>query len=83
MTQTANSARTHELILTEREVKVLSLILEGKSSREAARLLFVSERTVDLHLARIYQKIHVVMRAQPIRPAAEFGVVDPAMQTFS
>lgn len=62
--------------LTKREIEVLSLVLEGKSSREAANSLYCSKRTVDFHLARIYEKLQVSNRVQAMRRAALLGLVD-------
>ena len=42
--------------LTKREIEVLSLIAQGCSSKEAAEALFVSKRTVDFHLANIFER---------------------------
>lgn len=62
--------------LTKREIEVLSLVLEGKSSKEAAGILVCSKRTVDFHLARIYEKLRVSNRVQAMRRAALLGLVD-------
>lgn len=62
--------------LTKREIEVLSLVLEGKSSREVAASLFCSKRTVDFHLARIYEKLQVSNRVQAMRRATLLGLVD-------
>ena len=62
--------------LTKREVEVLSLVLEGKSSREVAAALFCSKRTIDFHLARIYEKLQVSNRVQAMRRATLLGLVD-------
>jgi len=62
-------------ILTHREVQVLALILEGRSSKDVAQTLYLSKRTVDFHLARIYEKLNVQNRLQAIRRAAELGLV--------
>jgi len=62
-------------VLTVREVQVLRLILEGQSSKEVAESLYLSKRTVDFHLARIYEKLNVTNRVQAIRRAAELGLV--------
>lgn len=62
--------------LTKREIEVLSLVLEGKSSRDVAAALFCSKRTVDFHLARIYDKLQVSNRVQAMRRAALLGLVD-------
>ncbi len=62
--------------LTRRELEVLNLISEGKSSREVAAELVCSKRTVDFHLARIYEKLKVSNRVQAMRRAALLGLVD-------
>ena len=62
--------------LTKREIEVLSLVLEGKSSREVANSLYCSKRTIDFHLARIYDKLQVSNRVQAMRRAALLGLVD-------
>jgi DNA-binding NarL/FixJ family response regulator len=43
--------------LTKREVEVLRLIAAGKSNQEIAWELVLSLRTVERHIANIYQKI--------------------------
>lgn len=62
--------------LTKREIEVLSLVLEGKSSREVAVALYCSKRTVDFHLARIYEKLQVSNRVQAMRRATLLGLLD-------
>lgn len=61
--------------LTKREVEVLSLISQGHSSKEVAEDLFVSKRTVDFHLANIYDKLNVNNRVQAYREAKRMGLV--------
>lgn len=61
--------------LTKREIEVLSLIAQGHSSKEAADVLFVSKRTVDFHLANIYDKLHVANRVQAFRVATRLGLI--------
>ena len=79
----ATGYREAVIALTGREVEVLDLILEGRSSKEVAQLLCLSKRTVDFHLARIYEKLNVSNRVQAIRRAAELGLVAGAMQMVS
>lgn len=62
--------------LTKREVEVLTQVLEGKSSREVAAALYCSKRTIDFHLARIYEKLQVSNRVQAMRKATMLGLVD-------
>ncbi len=76
-TVSATSLKGSGPILTGREVEVLSLILEGRSSKEVAQMLYLSKRTVDFHLAKIYEKLNVCNRVQAIRRASELGLVPP------
>ena len=61
--------------LTKREIEVLSLVIEGRSSKEVADLLYVSKRTVDFHLANIYDKLDIEGRAALSVFAREKGLV--------
>ena len=65
--------------LTKREIEVLNLVLEGRSSREAAAALVCSKRTVDFHLARIYDKLNVSNRVQAMLRATTLGLVDVSL----
>jgi DNA-binding CsgD family transcriptional regulator len=66
---------TRGVRLTPTEVKVLSLIAQGHSSQEAADRMVVSKRTVDFHLANIYQKLQVNNRVQALRAATRLGLI--------
>jgi DNA-binding NarL/FixJ family response regulator len=59
--------------LTPRELEVLRLIAMGRSNREIARDLFVSEATVKTHVNRIFFKTGSRDRAQAIRYAYTHG----------
>ncbi|MFI6501808.1 LuxR C-terminal-related transcriptional regulator [Nonomuraea typhae] len=50
-------------ILTEREREIAELAAAGRRSREIADQLFLSPRTVEAHLARVYRKLEVSSRA--------------------
>ncbi|MDD4753477.1 MAG: LuxR C-terminal-related transcriptional regulator [Desulfitobacteriaceae bacterium] len=52
--------------LTGREQEVLEHILSGKSNREIARTLFISESTVKTHIRNIFSKYDVASRAELI-----------------
>ena len=64
--------------LTPRESDVLRLIAQGKSNREIARALYVSEATVKTHVNRIFAKTGSRDRSQAIRYAYTHGYADPA-----
>ena len=76
-TMTIQEARSGEetVKLTKREIEVLTLVIEGKSSKEAADMLYVSKRTVDFHLANIYDKLQVTNRVQAYRRATRLGLI--------
>jgi DNA-binding NarL/FixJ family response regulator len=63
------------VLLTNRELEVLSVAAEGLRAREIAERLGVSARTVTTHLARIYAKLGVNSRVGAITTAARSGLV--------
>ena len=48
--------------LTPSEVRVAELAAEGLTNREVAQSLFVSEKTVETHLGRVYRKLDIKSR---------------------
>jgi DNA-binding NarL/FixJ family response regulator len=50
--------------LTERQQSVAELVAAGRSNKEVAALLFLSEKTVEANLTRIYDKLGVRSRSQ-------------------
>lgn len=52
--------------LSDREEEVVSLILQGKSNKQIALALGISERTVEFHLDNIYRKNEVNSRVELI-----------------
>jgi DNA-binding CsgD family transcriptional regulator len=61
--------------LTEREREVAALIAKGKSNREIADQLIVSNRTVETHVSTILSKLAFSSRAQIAVWAVEIGLV--------
>jgi DNA-binding NarL/FixJ family response regulator len=61
--------------LTEREAEVLRLVAGGRSNREIAALLFLSEKTVARHLSNIFTKLGISSRAAATAYAFEHGLV--------
>jgi DNA-binding CsgD family transcriptional regulator len=48
--------------LTPREIEILQLVLAGRTNKEIAAEIFVSEKTVEFHLNNIYTKVGVRKR---------------------
>jgi DNA-binding NarL/FixJ family response regulator len=60
--------------LTQRETDILSHLSEGRSNREIARSLFLSEKTVKAHLAAVFRKLGVSNRTQAAMAAVSMGL---------
>ena len=69
--------RVPETVLTEREDEVLKLIAEGSSSKEIARALTISVKTVERHRANILAKLGMRDRTQLTRYAIRAGLIEP------
>jgi predicted ATPase/DNA-binding CsgD family transcriptional regulator len=62
-------------LLSAREVEVLRLVAEGLTDRQVAQKLYISPRTVGVHLRSIYRKLSVPSRAAAVKEAVERGVI--------
>ncbi|MET9888145.1 response regulator transcription factor [Streptomyces sp. NPDC006430] len=62
--------------LTEREREVLSHIADGRSNREIARALVLSEKTVKTHVSNILMKLDLADRTQAALWAVRHGITD-------
>jgi len=58
------AARTGRAALTAAQLRVATLAAEGRGNREIAEALFVTEKTVEGHLAGAYRKLGINSRAQ-------------------
>ncbi len=61
--------------LTPREIEIIKLITEGKSSREIAALLFLSFRTIQNHRTRIMRKLSLKKNTDLVKYAIEMGYI--------
>jgi len=60
--------------LTDREKGILKQIVQGKSNKEIAEELFISNRTVDTHRTNIKRKLKLTSLSQLIQYAKEQGI---------
>lgn len=60
--------------LTERQTKVLSLMVRGKSNREIAELMGLTEGTVKVHVTAIFKALKVSSRTQALVSVARYGI---------
>jgi DNA-binding NarL/FixJ family response regulator len=63
-------------VLTDRESEVLELVARGRSNREIASSLGVTEKTVKTHVSHVLAKLHVDSRTQAALHAVRTGLVD-------
>lgn len=64
-------------VLTEREIQVLRLVVQGASNPEIAAQLCVSVNTVKTHIRNILEKLHLENRTQVAGYAVQSGLVSP------
>ncbi|MBV9898995.1 MAG: AAA family ATPase [Chloroflexi bacterium] len=63
--------------LTSREQEVLELVAAGLKNAEIGQRLFLSEKTVERHLAGIFLKLDVASRDEAVRAATRLGALAP------
>ena len=69
---TENNQQNHKLsLLTPREKEVFDVLSQGKSHREIGELLKISPRTVEVHKARVMEKLGIKTLADLLRLAVK------------
>jgi DNA-binding CsgD family transcriptional regulator len=61
--------------LSAREAEALRLVAEGLTDGQVAEKLYISPRTVGVHLRSIYRKLAVPSQAAAVKVAVEHGVI--------
>ena len=67
--------REAQSALSVRELEVVSLVADGHSNGDIARLLHLSETTVKSHLAHIFPKLSVTSRTAAVAAARQAGLI--------
>ncbi len=65
--------------LTERELEVLRLAAQGYTNKAIGVALSISDRTVQGHLAKIYDKLHATSRTEAVMRAVTLGWLPPTI----
>ncbi len=69
------SRRSNEFGLTARQVDVLQHLSQGLSNKETAQRMGLAEGTVKIHVAAIFQVLHVSNRMDAVRAAQRLGML--------
>ncbi len=64
--------------LTPQELQVALIVAQGATNREAGAALFLSPKTIEAHLGRIYRKLRVRSRTELASRLASEGALEPA-----
>jgi DNA-binding NarL/FixJ family response regulator len=71
----ALAQRAGRVELSEREREVLEAIVRGRSNKEIAAALGISENTVKVHATRVFEKLGVADRLEAVTAAIRRGIV--------
>ena len=69
------AARTQNSLLTLKETAILRLAAEGNANKEIARIISITDNTVETHMRRINQKLETRSRTQAVAKAREMGLL--------
>jgi DNA-binding CsgD family transcriptional regulator len=62
--------------LSRRELQVLRQMAFGKSNKEIAQILYISEHTVKNHVKVIFKKLSAIGRTEAMAIATQRGLID-------
>jgi DNA-binding NarL/FixJ family response regulator len=66
--------------LSSRQNEALTLLGQGLSNKEIAEIMGLAEGTVKIHIAAVYQVLHISSRFEAMRVAERMGLVPPKEQ---
>ncbi len=78
----SNNYNYHQENLSAREIECLFYILRGKSAKDVGKILHLSYRTIEDHIASIKYKLNVTRKAQLIEKAINQGYMNVLPQSF-
>jgi DNA-binding CsgD family transcriptional regulator len=69
------AVRTGDDLLTDREAEVLALVAQGLTNRQIGERLFISGKTVSVHVSNLLAKLGVAGRAEAVAVAHRRGLL--------
>lgn len=66
---------TPSQLLSDRELEVLTCMVDGLTTQQIAGRLFISENTVKTHVRHIFEKLEVSNRAEAVGKAMQIGLI--------
>jgi len=70
-----DSQRALPIGLSDREIEILHFVAQGKSNKEIADVLSLSDQTITNRLSAIYRKLKVANRAEAVTYAIQQGLI--------
>lgn len=71
------SSRSNEFGLTTRQMEVLRHLAAGKPNKDIAKEMNLAEGTIKIHVAAVYQALHVSSRLEAVRVGQRLGILSP------
>ena len=72
---TAQPRRTQDVSLTPREAEILALVAQGRTNGEIGKQLFISTKTVSVHVSNILGKLAASSRTEAAAIARRDGLI--------
>ena len=66
--------------LTSQELRIALAVARGATNREVAEALFLSPKTIEFHLSRVYRKLGIRSRTELAALVADGRLADPARE---
>ena len=76
MLTNSGPTRAYYDYLTNREIDILTLLVNGLTNKQIAHKIKISDKTVRNHISNIYEKVKVVDRSQAVLYAVRKGLVE-------
>ena len=77
-----HTAPSSEKSFTTRQIETLHLMAEGKSNKEIARLMQITEHTVKSHVSMVFEHLNANNRTQAVLNAQQTGLIKPSDQVL-